>query len=48
MLVCPACRGDLIDVADALRCAVCKLDYPVVHSVPHMVAELARPAAEPG
>lgn len=46
LLVCPACRGDLGEEADALTCATCRLSYPVVDGVPWMVAERARPWAE--
>jgi uncharacterized protein YbaR (Trm112 family) len=48
LLVCPACRGDLGEASgpDALTCAACRLEYPVVDGVPWMVAERARPWAE--
>lgn len=34
ILRCPACRGPLGDAADALRCAPCRTEYPVVRGVP--------------
>lgn len=43
LLVCPACRGDLADVAGGLHCPACALLYPVVDDIPQMIAEEARP-----
>jgi uncharacterized protein YbaR (Trm112 family) len=44
ILVCPACRGDLDDVASGLRCPACALLYPVVDDIPQLIAEEARPS----
>jgi uncharacterized protein YbaR (Trm112 family) len=41
-LLCPACRGELDDVADGLACGACGLTYPVVDGVPWLTAEQAK------
>lgn len=43
ILVCPQCRGDLVDVAEGLHCEGCQLLYPVEDNVPLMIREEARP-----
>jgi uncharacterized protein YbaR (Trm112 family) len=40
-LVCPRCRGELLDVADGLVCTPCALRYPVHDGVPWMLPERA-------
>ena len=40
-LVCPACRGELKQGREWLRCSGCGLHYPVVDGVPHLIAERA-------
>ena len=42
LLVCPLCRGPLVDVADGLRCEAEGLTFPVVDGVPWLVRERAR------
>ncbi len=42
MLVCPACRGDLIDRQPGLHCPACALLYPVIDDIPQLIAEEAR------
>lgn len=46
MLVCPRCRGELVDRPSALRCLACALDYPVEEGVPYLVPECARPSED--
>lgn len=45
LLVCPACRGDLVEThingTLALLCAACSLAYPVRDGIPVMLAEEA-------
>lgn len=43
MLVCPRCRGELVDVDGGLCCEVDGLIYPIVEGVPWMIEERARP-----
>ena len=43
LLVCPKCRGELIDTPGGLVCQSDNLLFPVVDSVPMMVLELAKP-----
>jgi len=42
MLVCPACRSDVVPVAGGLGCEACHLLYPVVDGVPWMLPDRAR------
>ena len=42
LLVCPRCRGDLVDVDGALQCDACRLRYPVVDGIPWLVEDRAR------
>lgn len=43
ILVCPACKGDLVydAAADTLTCNACRLRYRVVDGVPVMLVEEA-------
>lgn len=45
VLVCPACRGDLVDAVHDdhpfLVCAVCKLAYPVEQGIPVLLRDRA-------
>ena len=45
ILVCPACRGGLIDNVekDTLDCPQCRLHFPVRDGVPVMLLEEAEP-----
>lgn len=47
LLVCPACRGPLLDRREGLACRDCALLYPVEDDVPCLIPEEARPFAEP-
>lgn len=38
---CPRCRGALVSTANALQCAVCAVDYPLVDGVPVLIDERA-------
>jgi uncharacterized protein YbaR (Trm112 family) len=42
MLVCPSCRGELLDVDAGLRCVAERLVYPVVDGTPWLLVEEAR------
>lgn len=44
MLVCPRCRGDLVEVERGLLCPADALVFPVVEGVPWMVEALAKKA----
>lgn len=44
LLACPTCRGKLCEDGVAWRCATCRVVYPVVHEVPVLLPEAARPA----
>jgi len=41
ILVCPACKGDLIEEGEELVCTVCGLRYPVRDGIPIMLVEEA-------
>lgn len=41
ILVCPACRGDLIEEESTLKCTGCGLRYPIRDGVPIMLIEEA-------
>ncbi|WP_347350264.1 Trm112 family protein [Intrasporangium sp.] len=47
ILRCPRCKGELTDAAAAdgleLRCAGCRLGYPVDSGIPVLLVDLARP-----
>lgn len=42
LLVCPRCRGELVDHPDGLLCEADGLLYPVVDGIPWMLEERAR------
>ncbi|HEY6078868.1 MAG TPA: hypothetical protein VIW29_08695 [Polyangiaceae bacterium] len=42
ILVCPACRGQLVDQAEHYRCAQCKVEYPTLAGVPCLLSEPER------
>jgi len=49
ILVCPACRGELSGVEDALQCTDCERIYPIVDGIPVLiVAEASRPTRNEG
>jgi uncharacterized protein YbaR (Trm112 family) len=45
LLVCPRCRGDLVDAgsveAPELVCHACRLSYPVEQGIPVLLVERA-------
>jgi len=43
ILVCPACKGDLVydEAAQTLSCAACRLRYKVVDDIPVMLVDEA-------
>jgi uncharacterized protein YbaR (Trm112 family) len=43
LLVCPRCHGALQDVGGGLRCETCDAVYPVVHGIPVLLIDEARP-----
>lgn len=43
LLACPACRGELTQVGEALHCRACRLAYPIHDGVPDLLAESASP-----
>ena len=45
VFVCPRCNGGLVAAADVLRCAVCRLAYPVVDGIPVLLIDEAMPLA---
>jgi uncharacterized protein YbaR (Trm112 family) len=47
ILVCPRCRGDLVDDPRGLLCCACALLYPIVDGIPWMDEALAHPAGDP-
>ncbi|NOY61879.1 MAG: Trm112 family protein [Gammaproteobacteria bacterium] len=42
ILVCPLCKGPLVDVDDELVCKPCRLAYPVRDEIPVMLEQEAR------
>ncbi|MBP7146142.1 MAG: Trm112 family protein [Acidobacteria bacterium] len=50
ILACPRCHQKVEPVADGsgLRCAGCRLVYPVVDGIPQMLPESGRPEGEQG
>ena len=42
LLVCPECRGALMEEKGGLVCERDRRLYPIVNGVPHMVPEAAR------
>lgn len=47
LLVCPRCRGELVDAPDALVCPRCEVAWPVEDGVPFLVDECARTVDPP-
>jgi len=45
VFVCPRCNGGLVAAADVLRCAACRLAYPVVDGIPVLLIDEAMPMA---
>ncbi len=43
LLVCPRCRGELVDAPGSLVCERCNVRWPVEDGVPFLVDECARP-----
>jgi SAM-dependent methyltransferase/uncharacterized protein YbaR (Trm112 family) len=43
-LRCPACRGELVNADDALKCSACDVLYPVIKGIPRMVSPELRKA----
>ncbi len=43
ILVCPACKGDLVydEGVQRLTCNACRLRYPIVDDIPVMLADQA-------
>ncbi len=39
LLRCPACHGELVVEADALRCDACRLRFRVVDGIPDMLID---------
>ena len=44
ILVCPICKGELVDVERGLLCPHDQKVFPVVENIPMMVVELSQPA----
>ncbi len=42
IIVCPACRGDLVAEGDELVCTGCGLAYPVRDDIPVLLVDEAR------
>lgn len=47
LLLCPRCRGELIEQPQGLACPSCRLLYPVVRGVAWMIRERAKKWASP-
>jgi len=45
VFVCSRCKGALVAAADVLRCAACRLAYPVVDGIPVLLIDEAMPMA---
>jgi uncharacterized protein YbaR (Trm112 family) len=45
VFVCPRCKGALAAAAEALRCAACRLAYPVADGIPVLLIDEAMPMA---
>jgi uncharacterized protein YbaR (Trm112 family) len=45
VFVCPRCKGALAAAAEALRCAACRLAYPVADGIPVLLVDEAMPMA---
>jgi uncharacterized protein len=48
VIACPGCHGRLEAGAEALRCSVCRLEFPVVDGIPVLLLTDARPLSEGG
>ncbi|MGL5809103.1 MAG: Trm112 family protein [Nocardioides sp.] len=49
IIVCPQCRGDLVDSADTgLICPACELRYPIVDGIPVLLVDDAAPTGASG
>jgi uncharacterized protein YbaR (Trm112 family) len=42
LLVCPRCKGALVEAGEALSCAGCRLEYPVREGIPVLLVDQAR------
>lgn len=42
ILVCPKCKGKLVEEKDSLVCSKCKLAYPVREGIPVMLISEAK------
>lgn len=47
LLVCPRCRGELVDEPAALRCDACRLRYRIEDGIPIMLIDEAEPLDPP-
>ena len=43
ILVCPACKGSLVNAEAFLICNACKLKFPIQDDIPIMLVEEALP-----
>lgn len=43
VLVCPACKGDLLYEGERLICRACRLAYPIKDEIPIMLIDEAQP-----
>lgn len=43
-LACPKCHGPLLHVTEQLLCMTCSLHYPIIDSIPVLIAERAIPS----
>lgn len=43
ILVCPKCKGDLVDEGASLRCDACLLRYRIDDGIPVMLIDEAQP-----
>ena len=41
LLACPLCGGALVETGAFLRCAPCRLDYPVREGIPVLLVDQA-------
>lgn len=48
LLVCPDCRGGLVDGEHTLRCPACDRSHPVVDGVPVLLSRASTPVGEAG
>lgn len=45
-IVCPRCRGDLVNDARGFRCDACRLVYPLENGVPVLLLDEAQPVEQ--